>query len=67
MSGSVLKMLERVLGLSSKLQQTHETLSSWLEQAEAQMNEFTDQEPVGEQLLHAQNSQKVRNHKLLCA
>ncbi|XP_078477699.1 LOW QUALITY PROTEIN: dystonin-like, partial [Lampetra planeri] len=59
MSDNVLKMLERVLGLSSKLQQTHEKLGSWLEQAEAQVNDFTDQEPVGEQLLHAQNTQKA--------
>lgn len=61
MSDSVLKTQERVLSLSTKLHQTDEKLSSWLEEAETKINAFADQEPVGEQLLHAQNTQKVRN------
>lgn len=60
MSDSVLKTLERVLSLSSKLQHTHEDLSAWLEKAEANISSFADQEPVGEQLVDSQNRQKVR-------
>lgn len=60
MSDGVLKTLERVLSLSTKLQHTHEDLSSWLEKVEAEVSAFADQEPVGEQLVHAQNRQKVR-------
>ncbi|XP_022618983.1 dystonin isoform X2 [Seriola dumerili] len=59
MSDNVLKTLERVLSLSSKLQHTHEDLSSWLEKAEAEINAFEGQEPVGEQLIHAQSRQKA--------
>ena len=59
MSDSVLKTLERVLSLSAKLQNTHEDLSSWLEKVEAEVSAFADEEPVGEQLLHAQIRQKV--------
>ncbi|XP_056250906.1 dystonin isoform X16 [Seriola aureovittata] len=59
MSDNVLKTLERVLSLSSKLQHTHEDLSSWLEKAEAEINAFDGQEPVGEQLIHAQSRQKA--------
>lgn len=59
MSDNVLKTLERVLGLSSNLQRTHEDLSSWLEKAEAEIGAFADQEPVGEQLIHTQSRQKV--------
>lgn len=61
MSDSVLKKSERVLSLSTKLQHTHEDLSSWLENVEAETNAFADQEPVGEQLIHAQSRQKVRD------
>ncbi|XP_013767299.1 dystonin isoform X3 [Pundamilia nyererei] len=57
MSASVLKTLEQVLSLSSKLQHTHTDLSSWLEKAEAEINSFAHQEPVGEQLIHSQNRQ----------
>uniref|UniRef100_A0A3B5AKP5 Dystonin n=1 Tax=Stegastes partitus TaxID=144197 RepID=A0A3B5AKP5_9TELE len=59
MSDNVLKTLERVLSLSSKMQHTHEDLSSWLETAEAEINIFADQEPVGEQLIHSQSRQKA--------
>ncbi|TWW78789.1 Dystonin 230 kDa bullous pemphigoid antigen 230/240 kDa bullous pemphigoid antigen [Takifugu flavidus] len=56
MSGNVLKKLEQVLNLSTKLQQTHEDLSSWLEGAESETRAF---EPVGEQLVHAQSRQRA--------
>lgn len=59
MSDSVLKKLERVLSLSTRLQQTHEDLSSWLENVESETRAFAAQEPVGEQLLHAQQRLKV--------
>nr|XP_019946702.1 PREDICTED: dystonin [Paralichthys olivaceus] len=59
MSDNVLKTLERVSSLSSKLQHTHEDLNSWLEKAEAEISAFADQEPVGEQLTHAQSRQKA--------
>ncbi|XP_074531273.1 dystonin isoform X17 [Halichoeres trimaculatus] len=58
-SDSVLKKLEKVLGLSTKLQHTHEELSSWLENVEAETRAFADQEPVGEQLVRAQSRQKA--------
>lgn len=58
-SDSVLKKLEQVLSLSRKLQHTHEDLSSWLENVESETRAFADQEPVGEQLLHAQSRQRV--------
>lgn len=60
MSDGVLKTLERVLSLSSKLQHTHEDLSTWLDKAEAEISLFAEQEPVGEQLVHSQNRQKAR-------
>lgn len=60
MSDNVLKTLERVLSLSSKLQHTHEDLSSWLEKAESEIDSFARQEPVGEQLIRSQSRQKVR-------
>lgn len=56
MSENVLKKLEQVLNLSTKLQQTHEDLSSWLEIAESETRAF---ELVGEQLVHAQSRQRV--------
>ncbi|XP_063346923.1 dystonin isoform X7 [Pelmatolapia mariae] len=59
MSDSVLKTLEQVLSLSSKLQHTHTDLSSWLEKAEAEINSFAHQEPVGEQLIQSQSRQKA--------
>ncbi|KAM9847860.1 microtubule-actin cross-linking factor 1 [Aulostomus maculatus] len=59
MSDNVLKTLERTSSLSTKLQQTHETLSCWLEGAEAQILAFADQELVGEQLQRAHNTQKT--------
>ncbi|XP_039994291.1 dystonin isoform X2 [Xiphias gladius] len=59
MSDNVLKKLECVLSLSSKLQHTHEHLSSWLEKVEAEISAFADQEPVGEQLIHAQSRQRA--------
>uniref|UniRef100_A0A673BG74 Dystonin n=1 Tax=Sphaeramia orbicularis TaxID=375764 RepID=A0A673BG74_9TELE len=60
MSDSVLKTLEKVLSLSTKLQNTHEDLSTWLEKVETEISAFADQEPVGEQLIHAQSRQKVK-------
>uniref|UniRef100_UPI003AAC7BF1 dystonin-like n=1 Tax=Centroberyx gerrardi TaxID=166262 RepID=UPI003AAC7BF1 len=59
MSDNVSKTLERVLTLSTKLQQTHEELSCWLENVESEISAFAAQEPVGEQLTHAQNRQKA--------
>uniref|UniRef100_H3DGM7 Dystonin n=1 Tax=Tetraodon nigroviridis TaxID=99883 RepID=H3DGM7_TETNG len=56
MSENVLKKLEQVLNLSTKLQQTHEDLSSWLEVAESETRAF---EPVGEQLVRAQSRQRA--------
>ena len=59
MSDNVLKKLERVLSLSTKLRHTHEDLGSWLDNVESETSAFADQELVGEQLLHAQSRQKV--------
>lgn len=59
MSDTVLKKLERVLSLSAKMKNTHEDLSSWLENAESETRAFAAQEPVGEQLLHAQSRLRV--------
>ncbi|XP_032397348.1 dystonin isoform X26 [Etheostoma spectabile] len=59
LSDSGLKTLERVWSLSTKLQHTHEDLSSWLEKVEAEVSAFADQEPVGEQLIQAQSRQKA--------
>ncbi|XP_036979883.1 dystonin isoform X15 [Acanthopagrus latus] len=59
MSDTVLKKLEQVLSLSTKLQHTHEDLSSWLEKVESETSTFADQEPVGEQLIQAQSRQKA--------
>uniref|UniRef100_A0A3Q3IQ51 Dystonin n=1 Tax=Monopterus albus TaxID=43700 RepID=A0A3Q3IQ51_MONAL len=58
-SDNVLKTLERVLSLSSKLQHTREDLNSWLENVEAEIKTFADQEPVGEKLTHTQSRQKA--------
>ncbi|KAM3606228.1 uncharacterized protein V6R79_013141 [Siganus canaliculatus] len=58
MSGNVLKKLEQVSSLSTKLQHTHQDLSFWLEGVESETRAFADQELVGEQLLHAQRRQK---------
>ncbi|XP_076598907.1 dystonin isoform X6 [Chaetodon auriga] len=55
MSDTVLKKVEQVLSLSTRLQNTHEDLSSWLENVESETRAFAAQEPVGEQLLHAQS------------
>ena len=65
MSDNVLKTLERVSSLSSKLHHNHEDLNSWLEKAEAEISAFADQEPVGEQLTHAQSRQKVHVSTLI--
>ncbi|XP_072247222.1 dystonin isoform X4 [Leuresthes tenuis] len=59
MSDGVLKTLERVLSLSTKLQHTHQDLSAWLDKTEAEMNIFADQVPVGEQQAQSQNRQKA--------
>ncbi|KAM9365281.1 dystonin [Pholidichthys leucotaenia] len=59
MSDNVLKTLEHVLSLSSQLKHTHEDLSSWLENVEAEISSFAHQEPVGDQLGQTQNRQKA--------
>ncbi|XP_034041193.1 dystonin [Thalassophryne amazonica] len=59
MSDSVLKSLEQVSTLSTDLQHTHEELSSWLENAEAELSASSNQELVGDQLAHAQSKQKA--------
>uniref|UniRef100_A0A4W5PVL4 Dystonin n=1 Tax=Hucho hucho TaxID=62062 RepID=A0A4W5PVL4_9TELE len=68
MSDNVSKTLDQALTLASKLQHTHEDLSSWLKNVEAELTAFTAQEPVGEQLVQAQDRQKAllkeaRDHK----
>ncbi|XP_068613208.1 dystonin-like [Brachionichthys hirsutus] len=59
MSDNVLKKLERVWSLSTKLQHSHEELSSWLDGVASEAAAFAHQEPRGEQLLHAQSRQKA--------
>ncbi|XP_071249796.1 dystonin-like isoform X9 [Salvelinus alpinus] len=59
MSGNVSKTLDEALTLASKLQHTHEDLSSWLKNVEAELTAFAAQEPVGEQLIQAQDRQKA--------
>jgi hypothetical protein len=59
MSGNVSKTLDQALTLASKLQHIHEDLSSWLVNVEAELTAFAAQEPVGEQLIQAQDRQKV--------
>ncbi|XP_064858699.1 dystonin-like isoform X3 [Oncorhynchus nerka] len=68
MSGNVSQTLNQALTLASKLQHTHEDLSSWLENVEAELTAFAAQAPVGEQLVQAQDRQKAllqeaRDHK----
>uniref|UniRef100_A0A8C7LGL6 Dystonin n=1 Tax=Oncorhynchus kisutch TaxID=8019 RepID=A0A8C7LGL6_ONCKI len=68
MSGNVSETLNQALTLASKLQHTHEDLSSWLENVEAELTAFAAQAPVGEQLVQAQDRQKAllqeaRDHK----
>lgn len=65
MSDSVLKKLESVLSLSSKLQHNHDQLSSWLEKTESEISAFADLEPAGEQLIKVQSRQKVNLYKRL--
>ncbi|KAM9559764.1 dystonin-like isoform 23-T23 [Salvelinus alpinus] len=59
MNGNVSKTLDEALTLASKLQHTHEDLSSWLKNVEAELTAFAAQEPVGEQLIQAQDRQKA--------
>uniref|UniRef100_A0A8C7UBW6 Dystonin n=1 Tax=Oncorhynchus mykiss TaxID=8022 RepID=A0A8C7UBW6_ONCMY len=59
MSGNVSKTLDQALTLASKLQHIHEDLSAWLENVEAELTAFAAQEPVGEQLIQAQDRQKA--------
>uniref|UniRef100_A0A4W5LAD5 Dystonin n=1 Tax=Hucho hucho TaxID=62062 RepID=A0A4W5LAD5_9TELE len=59
MSGNVSKTLDEALALASKLQHTHEDLRSWLKNVEAELTAFAAQEPVGEQLIQAQDRQKA--------
>ncbi|KAK6301543.1 hypothetical protein J4Q44_G00275960 [Coregonus suidteri] len=68
MSDNVSKTLDQALTLASKLQHTHEDLNSWLKNVEAELTAFAAQEPVGEQLIQAQDRQKAllkeaRDHK----
>lgn len=58
-SDNVLKTLEKVLSLSTRLHQTHEDLSTWLEDVETEISTFADQEAVGNQLSHAHNRKKA--------
>ncbi|KAM9727060.1 dystonin isoform 18-T18 [Menidia menidia] len=59
MSDSVLKTLERVLDLSTKLQHTHKDLNAWLDKAEADIKIFADEVPMGEQHGQTQTKQKA--------
>lgn len=59
MSNSVSKTLDKALSLATKLQNTHEELNAWLEKVESELATFKAQEPVGEQLTHLQDRQKV--------
>ncbi|CAG6017434.1 unnamed protein product [Menidia menidia] len=59
MSDSVLKTLERVLDLSTKLQHTHKDLNAWLDKAEAEIKIFADEVPMGEQHGQTQTKQKA--------
>uniref|UniRef100_A0A674EWB0 Dystonin n=1 Tax=Salmo trutta TaxID=8032 RepID=A0A674EWB0_SALTR len=59
MSDNVSKTLDEALTLASKLQHTHEDLSSWLKNVEAELTAFAAQVPVGEQLIQAQDRQKA--------
>uniref|UniRef100_A0A8C7UVT7 Dystonin n=1 Tax=Oncorhynchus mykiss TaxID=8022 RepID=A0A8C7UVT7_ONCMY len=68
MSGNVSQTLNQALTLASKLQHTHDDLSSWLENVEAELTAFAAQAPVGEQLVQAQDRHKAllkeaRDHK----
>lgn len=59
MSSNVSKTLDKALSLATKLQNTHEELSSWLEKVESELTTFKAEEPVGEQLTCLQVRQKV--------
>ncbi|XP_062375938.1 dystonin [Sardina pilchardus] len=68
MSSNVTKTLEQALSLASKLEHTHEDLTSWLDKVEAELEVIGTQEPVGEQLTQVQESRKgllkeIRDHK----
>ena len=60
MSQGVCDNLQRVLGLSTELQGTHQELDSWLGGVEAEVSSFAGLKPVGEELTQAQDRQKVR-------
>ncbi|XP_048061846.1 dystonin isoform X4 [Megalobrama amblycephala] len=59
MSSNVSKTLDKALSLATKLQNTHEELSSWLEKVESELTTFKAEEPVGEQLTCLQERQKT--------
>ena len=59
MSNNVLATLNKALSLATKMQHTHEDLSSWLEKVESELAVFRAQEPVGEHLTQVQERQKV--------
>ncbi|XP_019902781.3 dystonin isoform X25 [Esox lucius] len=58
MSDNVSKTLDQALALASKFKHTHEDLSTWLKNVEAELSAFAVQGPVGEQLIQAQDRQK---------
>jgi hypothetical protein len=60
MSRGVCDNLQRVLGLSTELQSTHQELDSWLGGVEAEVSSFAGLKPDGEELTQAQDRQKVR-------
>uniref|UniRef100_A0A8C4Z269 Dystonin n=1 Tax=Gadus morhua TaxID=8049 RepID=A0A8C4Z269_GADMO len=59
MSRGVCDNLQRVLGLSTELQGTHQELDSWLGGVEAEVSSFAGLKPVGEELTQAQDRQKA--------
>uniref|UniRef100_A0A8C5FBS2 Dystonin n=1 Tax=Gadus morhua TaxID=8049 RepID=A0A8C5FBS2_GADMO len=65
MSRGVCDNLQRVLGLSTELQGTHQELDSWLGGVEAEVSSFAGLKPVGEELTQAQDRQKAKERKPL--
>ncbi|XP_073776575.1 dystonin isoform X31 [Danio rerio] len=59
MSSSVSKTLDKALSLATKLQSSHEELNVWLEKVEAELDMFTDPQPLGEQLTELQHRQSA--------
>ncbi|XP_062851947.1 dystonin isoform X3 [Trichomycterus rosablanca] len=59
MSNDVLKTLDKALSLATKMHNTHEELSVWLEGVESELATFSSQDPAGEQLTQVQEKQKA--------